>query len=116
MWALCSIQSDFADVDFEKKASEIFDKFLGDLPDYLKTLEEAGRLRARLSLKNNRRQTEKFVRFDSENVCLGKKQTEPVGALSQAYMEKTTSADRCIFGGHLELRWCPQELVPSIFQ
>ena len=31
----------FKDVDFEKKASEIFDTFLGE-PDYLKTLNEAG--------------------------------------------------------------------------
>ena len=31
----------FADVDFEEKASEIFDFFLGQ-PDYLSVLEEAG--------------------------------------------------------------------------
>ena len=40
----------FADVDFEKKASEIFDKFLGE-PDYLKTLEEAGAGYGPVSLK-----------------------------------------------------------------
>ena len=31
----------FADVDFEAKAAEIFDMFLGE-PDYLSVLEEAG--------------------------------------------------------------------------
>ena len=31
----------FKDVDFESKASEIFDTFLGE-PDYLNTLKEAG--------------------------------------------------------------------------